>query len=504
MRTSDRPPPDDSSAQEAEVLAAGGQAAAPEPPTTQPPTGFGARHLPTFAALWRRIRKAFRPRPAHLTSPAATKANHGLTGLRIYAFMLLVVPADTVLKPVGAAAFPGGVIAMGLFGWWLASTLTGQHDPSLRPTPIRLSVLVLWVATLVSYTAMALALPTVVQVNSADRWILQLAGWTGVILVAGDSLRTMADFRALIRAIAWGGSVMAFVAILQFWANIDLAETLRLIPGFTKNAETVGIDARASLSRVAGTSLHPIDLGVVSATILPLLLVNALYDRARSPASRWIPVALVGMCIPISVSRSAIIAIAISLGVLIPCLNPRHRLATLGGVVVAVVTSFMTAPGLIGTLRDFFFLGSDDSSVATRQNDIPIVERMVTESPWVGHGPGTYLAEVPNDNLDNQYFGMFIEFGVIGTVAIALAYLLLPAVVVFAARKRIGDEATRTLGAALGGAALVGFAVAATFDSFGFPMYAGAFTLVVGMIGAYWRLAETTPRLDTPGPPETD
>jgi O-antigen ligase len=158
----------------------------------------------------------------------------------------------------------------------------------------------------------------------------------------------------------------------------------------------------------------------------------------------------------------------------------------------------MTAPGLIGTVRDFFFLGSNDTSVAARQNDLPIVERMVGESPWVGHGPGTYLAEVPADNLDNQYFGMLIEFGVIGTAAITLAYLLLPAIVAFAARKRIGGESARALGAALGGAALVGLVVAATFDSLGFPMYAGAFALVVGMIGGYWRLADTSPRTDTP------
>lgn len=185
----------------------------------------------------------------------------------------------------------------------------------------------LWTVGLISYVGVTTSLPTMVQLNGADRWIMHLTGWTGVGLVAGESLRSLKDFRPVLRAVAWGGSVMGLVAILQYWAEIDLSGTLRELPGFTINADTLGILSRSSLNRVAGTALHPIELGVVAASLLPLLIFNALQDKARS---RWLPVALVGACVPISVSRSAIVALVISMTVLVVCLAPRTRLYALG------------------------------------------------------------------------------------------------------------------------------------------------------------------------------
>jgi hypothetical protein len=44
--------------------------------------------------------------------------------------------------------------------------------------------------------------------------------------------------------------------------------------------------------------------------------------------------------------------------------------------------------------------------------------------------------------------------------------------------------------AALAGAELAAVVCSATFDSFGFPMFANAQALVVGLIGAAWLLAD--------------
>ena len=83
----------------------------------------------------------------------------------------------------------------------------------------------------------------------------------------------------------------------------------------------------------------------------------------------------------------------------------------------------MSAPGLIGTLTTFFGAGTSDPSVATRVNDYPLVERLVHEAPWFGHGGGTYIVDNVFDMLDNQFLKTAIELGLVGLVAL-VAYFL--------------------------------------------------------------------------------
>jgi len=371
--------------------------------------------------------------------------------LQVYSFVLLVIPSDVTLGKISGALFPAGIIGMLAFGWWMAAILFGLHDPRNYPNPARLSFFVLWACSLISYAFLAITVSLPVEVRAGDRWLIQLCAWTGVAMVAAESLNSMRDFHAVIRALVWGGAVCGFVASLQFWVNLDLAVYLRWIPGFSLNAENLGIDSRASLNRVAGTAIHPIELGVVAATVLPLAIFNGLYDKDRSPARRSIPVVLIIAAIPVSVSRSAILAAVVSLGLLL-------------------------------------------ASLKARQQDIPLVEKLVREHPWFGRGGGSYAPVNPLDNLDNQYYRMLIELGIVGTVLITAAYLIAPAVIAFVARKRCTSESSRTLGAALGGSAAASALVAFTFDSLGFPMYAGLIALIIGMIGAYWRLARAEER----------
>jgi O-antigen ligase len=159
-------------------------------------------------------------------------------------------------------------------------------------------------------------------------------------------------------------------------------------------------------------------------------------------------------------------------------------------VPLAVVGIFLTAPGLIGTLREFFFLGSKDNSITAREHDIPLVESYVRLHPFFGKGGGTYIPDSQLNILDNQYYGFLIELGIVGATLITLCYIVFPPVVAFVARKRCRSETSRVLGAALGAAAAVAIPVTFTFDSFGFPMFVGSFALLVGLIGGYWCLAK--------------
>ena len=96
----------------------------------------------------------------------------------------------------------------------------------------------------------------------------------------------------------WGGAFCGFVAALQFWVSLDIAPYLRMLPGFEMNFDNPAIVARSGLSRVSGTSIHAIELGVVAGMLLPLAIWLALYDTERTMRRRWIPVALIGLGSP--------------------------------------------------------------------------------------------------------------------------------------------------------------------------------------------------------------
>lgn len=426
-------------------------------------------------------------------------AETGLTLAIMYAFVLLVIPSDVVIVEIGAAAFPAGLLGMFGFGLWVCSILLGLHDPRGRSSPARVAAGCLWLATLVGYAALAMDMPGQDASNSADRWIMQVIGWTGIALVTAESVDTIKDLRRIVRSLGLGISVASGVALVQYFLSFDLAEYLRMLPGFGLSWENTGIHDRAGLNRVAGTSTNPIEMGTVAASLLPLLTVSAIFDNRRPAVLRWGPVVLTTLIIPMTVSRSAIIGVVVSMAVLAMCMRPLHRAWLLVGVPTVVLAAYLTVPDLVQTIERYFFLGSSDSSIAARQRDLPLVESLLSQRPWWGRGGGSYLAATQLDILDNQLYKFLIEFGFVGTTLIVVGYIAYPMFAALSARRRCVDAEMSAMGGALAGATAVGLVALISFDSLSFGMYAGLFALLVGIVGAYWRLA----RSSEPGAPVT-
>ena len=53
---------------------------------------------------------------------------------------------------------------------------------------------------------------------------------------------------------------------------LDVAPYLRQLPGLSLNFDNAGIALREGMNRAAGTSVHPIELGVVAGMLLPLAI----------------------------------------------------------------------------------------------------------------------------------------------------------------------------------------------------------------------------------------
>jgi O-antigen ligase len=422
----------------------------------------------------------------------AARSNSAVLLLQVFAVTVMVFPSNAVIKAIGAVGYLAALVAYFVFLAWVAATLFGLHKPLDHRYPVRISLCALWVVSLTSYALMDRATLSVAQQAAADRWLMQLAGVSGVILLAAECLRSVEDIRRVLRALTWGGAFCGIVAALQFRLNLDVTPYLRELPGFSANTAEAGyaaIGSRGALNRVTGTAIDPIELGVVAGMLLPLAVYLAMHDVERSKGRRWFPVICIAVAIAASVSRSAILAAGIALGVLIISLPPARRLRALAAVLLGVACVFMTAHGLMGTLKSFFLAGTSDPSVAHRVNNYPMVEQLVRAAPWFGQGGGTYIAQNQLFILDNQYLTTAIELGLAGMAALFF-FLLWPAFAALAARGRTADPGLRDLCAALAGSALAATVCSATFDSLSFPMFVNVQALVLGLIGAAWLLVD--------------
>lgn len=420
---------------------------------------------------------------AVVPSPALHAAGRRL--LAVYVVAMLVVPADEVFPPLGASGYVGSMAALVVSAFAGAMFLRGAER---TPNPLRAVLVLFWLVTLASYLNFHLSPQDFAQTLAADRWLLLLLEVTGVILVAGWCLTSVEHVTALLRTTLWAGAFCGLVAGLQFWFSLDVTAYLREIPGLMPIGEEFGIQARGALNRVAGTAIHPIELGTTTALLLPFALHMVLFDEARARWRRMLPFVLLAVGIPASVSRSGVLAVSVSLGVYMLCLPAVRRVQCLVLTPVAVSAVFVSTPGLIGTLLSFFTAGTSDPSILTRVSDYPLVERRVQRQPLLGGGGGTFIPQDVFQILDNQYLKTAIELGLPGLVAL-VAYLVVPLGVALRAWRRACDPVVASLSAAGVGATASALTSLFAFDAFSFPMFTGIHALVVGLCAACGVLA---------------
>jgi hypothetical protein len=408
--------------------------------------------------------------------------------LQLFALAVMVLPSDTVFKPVGAAGYPASLIGVCIFAVFASSVLLGFHNPARHGHPIQGVLCVVWVGILASYIFMDRGRLTGIEAASADRMLIRFAVVTGVALVAAEWLRSLDDVMRVVRVLCWGAAFCGFVAVLQYWARFDLSQYLRELPGFTVNHENPAIQARGALNRVSGTAIHAIELGVVSGMLIPLAVCLGLHDRDKPPFKRWAPLTMIVLGVATSVSRSAILSLVVAFAVLVVLLPPIPRLAALGVLPIALAGIFLSARGLIGTLAGFFAGASSDPSIQYRTHDYPLAEQLWQSAPFFGKGPGTWIPADSLNIFDNQYLGTVVELGTVGTLAM-FVFFLVPALVAFAARRMSANADLRLACAALASSAMVVPIASFTFDSLSFPMFVNVYALVIGLTGACSRLA---------------
>ena len=376
---------------------------------------------------------------------AEGKTNNGPPWLlKATMFSVMFFPPYMVLAPVGASGSLPQILALGLFGLWAASSVLALHDPMIFRHPGRAAVLLLLLASCLSYAHLFAGLSgasTIEGRAAADRWMLLIFAAAGIALVTTDSVRTLKDAMAVVRCVLAGGAACCVVAIIQFTTHTNPMEWFKVfMVGFAENGDFDAFQARGALLRVAGTTLHPIELGVVTAMLLPLSIWRALYDPKGRKKLHWVVAGLFVLANTMTVSRSGLLGLVIAIAITVPFLP---RLAKQWAAVIVPVGAaglFVGVPGLISTLFNSATAGSSDASITYRTEDYPLALRLVADRPWFGTGPGTWIPTQSLDIFDNEYLLVSVTMGVIGLIAM-IAYLAVPALAALAAA---GTQGQRT------------------------------------------------------------
>ena len=418
-------------------------------------------------------------------------ARDGCSVLTLVVALLLLVPQPYVLVgPLRSVGNPAVLVAIGALAIWAASRVLNLSTAE-ELHPVRWALLVFTIAAAASFAAGLLRDLTSGERSSMDRVVFQHLALLGVALLAVDELGTRERITTLLQRLVLIGGVTGVIGILEFaFSGFDYRQVM-LLPGLTTNTEIVS-QSRSGFDRVAAGASHPIEFSVVISALVPLALHFVLHSESR----RWrFALALVAMlaAIPMSVSRSGFITLAVGVLVYAVALTHRGRFNALVLGLIGLAVFRAMVPGLLGTVRGLFRDVGTDPSIAGRTDDYAAIPALMHGHWWWGRGLGTFQPDV-YFILDNQYLAALLQGGLVGLAAF-VALLVVGLGVARGVRRRATDPAMRSLGQALT-ATIAALAVSAfVFDSLSFRQSGFVLVLTIGCAGALWSLVRHEPKI---------
>ncbi|TQJ68627.1 O-antigen ligase [Arthrobacter sp. SLBN-100] len=404
--------------------------------------------------------------------------------LIIYFLILLVLPSNRAIEALGGAGAPAALFALVLLPWWGWYHL--QRNARIladRIQPVRMAMFIFIGCVMASYAAGALRAATPTETNGLNLGLVRTAAFASVLFLASDGIPTKERLIGFLRWCCLLAGLYAALGILQFFTGQSFVADLA-IPGLSVS-DFGALQERGGFSRPSATARNPLEYAFVMSMLFPVSISLALHDRGRHVFLRWFPVAAIAFALMLSVSRSAIIGLAVAVAVLFPFWSPQIRCKAGIAALGLLVTVWAVVPGMMGTVLGLF--GGEDASLKSRTENYDIVWTFWQMNPVFGRGLGTFLPEYRI--LDNQYLVSLIDTGSAG-----LAALIAVPVTAFAAaliaRKRYTEELYVQLGPALAAGVAAGTTLTAFFDVLSFPQAAGCLFLMTGVCGAYWHLRD--------------
>src|SRR5581483_9774388 len=327
------------------------------------------------------------------------------------------------------------------------------------------------------------------EISGADRGVMFFLGCAGIALLACDGIADRARFDVLVRRLVAAGGLVAAFGVYQFFTLYDI-NTIS-VPLLTRNQKVADVVERSIFHRVAGTASHPIEFGVVMAMLLPLALHLALFSERGKRLRWWLASGVIALVIPMTLSRAAVVTLAVALVIIVPTWPPRWRRRgiLIGGTFAVAVR--VAIPGLVGTVTSLFTNINNDPSTSGRTQDYTYFADLFVQRPILGRGFFTFLPDIYTI-FDNEFLVILVEMGIVGLIAL-LAVLVSGMGSARAARRAATDDASRHLGQVLAASIAGGTIAFGTFDALSFPTAAGLMFLLIGLAGALRRLTREGP-----------
>lgn len=399
---------------------------------------------------------------------------------------LFVIPENYVIVgPLRSVGNPALLAGLACAAVWVV----GRWSGSIRAAPMhpfRWTVLGFGIASLTSFAAALSRILVTQESDSAARTIFPTIALLGIAMLASDGLVGADAVAQVLRRFVFLASLEAVIGAVEFFTAIDYHELMR-IPGLTLNTE-LNDQTRSGFARIEAAAAHPIEFSVAMAIAVPFALHFALHASSRREARGfWVCLTLLVGVIPLTLSRSGLLALAVVVLVYGVALRGRARVNLLVLSALGLVAFPVLAPGILGTVRSFIFAGTKDNSITGRLDDYARIPGLMDGHWWFGRGLGTFQPLV-YFFLDNQYLMALLTGGVVGLVAF-VAVFVVGSGVARGARKRFSSPRDRDLGQALAAAILGIAATAATFDLFSFYQCAFTLFLLSGCAAALWTAA---------------
>src|SRR6266852_355056 len=334
-----------------------------------------------------------------------------------------LLPARYAIVGLGPTGVPAVLVALFALFWWFAAQASIESGVAHGLQPIRIALLVFGGATLVGAAAAFAHFLTGSETNQVERILINYGAYFGVALLAADGISSRDRLDALMRRLVWAGVFMALVGIFQFTVRIDPYGHLQ-IPGFREwipPGVTV-FGARSGFERALGTAEQPIEYAAVLTALLPIAVHYAMQAPRERRLQDWIAVAVILIAIPLSVSRTAIVGLAVGLAFMAAAWTWRQRLSAAVLASMGLFAARVVAPGLVGTFYSLIVNSSQDNSVIGRTDRYPLIEQLFYLSPIFGSGLGRDIPSLPF--VDNQYLSTLIDNGAIGLVALGLVFVV--------------------------------------------------------------------------------
>lgn len=413
----------------------------------------------------------------------------------IYLFLTCLLPSNLTITALGSVGRPTTLCGLMAFAWWLMYQLQRTSPTRTGVQAVRTAMVVFVVVALSSYSlAMLHGVPDS-EASPADTGLIRLTSWAGIFLLINDGLASHHTMIKVLRSLVIVGTVTAVLGLMQFATGSSLVDWVS-IPGFSAASELTGVQSRGGFIRAAGMASHPLEYGVVLAASFPIAIALAVTDRARGWPLRWLPVAAISGAAVLSVSRSALMAFGVAVLALVPSWPQRVRRGALLLGILSAVGMYLFTPGMLGTLRGLFTVGTADPSINSRTSAYTTAFGMLANNPVVGRGFGTFLPDYVI--VDNQFLGILVELGFVGLAAF-ISLILCAIICAWRARRLAADDQMRQISQAVL-ASITAIAVTFVFfDGLSFPMAGSLFFVMLGIAGALWRLArQTQPKAEIP------